>query len=120
MHGVVGEAVGWPVAELEPGVATEDIKEVVLVARVEYETAARQRRGRVVAPGIGCRLLITHFELDPDDVTEKVAEPPAAPDLLVEHECAVIARVGSESADFELMGMLGDAQRRNRAEIKHQ
>ncbi len=120
MHGVIGEAVAWPVAELEPGVAAEDVKEVVRVARVEHETAARQRRGCVGAPGIGRRLLQAHFELDADDPTEKVAEPPAAPDLLLERERAVIARVGSESAEFELMGMLGDAQRRNRAEIKRE
>src|SRR5204863_2073996 len=110
VHGVIGEGVAWSIAEFEPGVAAEDIQEVVLVTRVEHQTAARQRRGRVGAPGIGCRLLVTQFELDADAPTEKVAEPSAAADLLAERERAVIASVRAERADLELVRVLTDAE----------
>src|SRR5438552_88918 len=99
MQRVVVEAVAGTIAELDSGIAAENIEEVVRVPGVEYQAAAPQRHRRVDAARPGRRLLGAEFELEPDVGTEEIAEPAATADLFVQLEGVIIARVRAEPAD---------------------
>jgi hypothetical protein len=110
---VVVERVCRIVGEAEPGIAAQDIEEVLLVPEVEDEAAAAQRQPGGGSAALGRRLLESDVQLDAHSGTEEVAQSSAATDLFVEVEYLVIAGVRPERAQFELMGVLGGAKGRS-------
>src|SRR2546428_457150 len=104
--GVPGEAVRWGLLEVERGVAAEDIEEVAGGSEVQYETGAAMRQCGRGGPDPRVGALVARVDLCADDVTEEVAQPATAADLVVQVEHLVVARERSERAELELMRAL--------------
>jgi len=108
VDGVVREAIRRGFLEVEPSVAAEDIEEVSLAGGdVQHQAAApvRQFGRHHAARGVG--LDVADVQLGPHHAAEEVADPGAAAELVVETEGAVVAGVGPEGTEFELMCVLG-------------
>src|SRR2546425_122499 len=129
VDGVVGEAVGGLLLEVEPRVSAQGVEQVVRPCRdVQHQTgtAETQLRRGGVRPCPGGRRLIAGVHLDADDVAEEIAQPPAATGLIAEVEGAVVAREGAEGAELELMPALraegessGDGEQSGDSEDPH-
>ncbi len=120
MNAVICEGVAGVVIEPHPRIAAEDVEKVAGGPEVEDQAAAPQRQPAAVAAGLRRRLLIADIELDADHRAEEVAESPAAADLIVELERAVVARERAERPDFELVRVLTDAEDWNDVETQQQ
>src|SRR2546425_805967 len=115
MDGVVGEAIGRRLLEVEPGVAAEDVEQIAGGPEIQHQAgAAVGQRGRGAA-GLRIGALVARVELCADDVTEEIAQPAATADLVVQVEDLVVAGERSEGAELELVRALrteaGDSAR---------
>ena len=108
------------IAEREARVAAEDVEEIAVAAEIQHQAGAAHRKGGIGAAGPRRRLLVADVELGAHDRAEKVSEPPAAPDLVVEIEEVVVAGERRERAELELMGTLSDGKCRKSGENEHQ
>ena len=105
--GVVGEPVRRRLLEVEPRDPTEDIEQLLVPAReIEDEARAAERHsgGRGARPG--ARALVAGVELRAQESGEEVADPAAAPDLVLEGERPIVPRERCEPAEFELVHAL--------------
>src|SRR5436853_6713061 len=106
VDGVVGEAIGRRLLEVEPGVAAEDVEQIAGGPEIQHQAgAAVGQRGRGAA-GLWIGALVARVELCADDVTEEVPQPTAAADLGVQVEDLVVTRERSERPELELVRAL--------------
>src|SRR6059036_3789913 len=106
VNGIVGEAVRRRLFEVEPGVPAEDIEEVAGGSKVQHQAGAAVSQCRRGAAGLWIGALVARVELRADDVSEEIAQPAAAADLVVQVEDLVVARERSEGPELELVRAL--------------
>src|SRR4029077_17855351 len=106
VDGIVGEAVGRRVLEVETGVAAEDIEEVAGGSEVQHQTGAAVSQCGRGAADLWVGALVARVELRTDGVTEEVTQPTAAADLGVQVEDLVVTRERSERPELELVRVL--------------
>src|SRR5207245_8264131 len=97
MHPGVPKTPGAIAVEVHGRVAAQDV-EALLGAEVQHQ-APRSEPYRKVGPcpaAVRVRPLVQAVPLDPEPIGVPEAEHASAADLVMEHEGAVIERVGSE------------------------
>jgi len=113
VDGVVGEAVGGGVFEIEPRVPAQQVERVALGAEVEHQARAAEAQLGRCRSGLGTRRLIAGVDLHSHVLAEEVAEPAPAADLVVQIESAVVPGEGPEDSELECMRPLGGERRRS-------
>src|SRR5205809_3817071 len=106
MHGAVGEAIGRRILEVEAGVAAEDVEQIAGGPEIQHQAGAAVGQGGGGAAGLWIGALVARVELGADAVTEEIAQPAAAADLVVQVEDLVVAGERSEGAQLELVRAL--------------
>src|SRR5947208_7184515 len=87
-------------------IAAQDV-EALLGAEVQHQAPRSEPHRKIRPPGLGTGSLVQAVALDPQPVRDPEADPASAPDLVVELEGAIEARVRSEPAELELELVLG-------------
>src|SRR2546427_498977 len=86
VDGVVGEAIGRRLLEVEPGVAAEDVEQIAGGPEIQHQVGAGVGTRGGGAAGLGIGALVPRADPCADDVPKELPRPAPTADLVVQVE----------------------------------